>query len=70
MFLSFLYCITEYYYLQQNPNAIFIGMLLFATISITVYSKKIIELFRDNIEMYINIYMGDTSENIQTIQKK
>lgn len=67
--LSFGYCIMEYYYLHNIPNAIFIGMLVFATIGVAIWSKKVIILFRDNIEMYINIYMGESSDTIKSIQK-
>ena len=67
--LSFGYCIMEYYYLHNIPNAIFIGMLLFATIGVAIWSKKVIILFRDNIEMYINIYMGESSDTIKSKQK-
>jgi len=58
----------EYYYLHNIPNAIFIGMLVFATIGVAIWSKKVIILFRDNIEMYINIYMGESSDTIKSIQ--
>lgn len=68
MILSFGYCIMEYYYLHNIPNAIFIGMLVFATIGVAIWSKKVIILFRDNIEMYINIYMGESSDTIKSIQ--
>ena len=67
--LSFGYCIMEYYYLHNIPNAIFIGMLVFATIGVVIWSKKVIILFKDNIEMYINIYMGESSDTIKSIQK-
>ncbi|MGP1567587.1 MAG: hypothetical protein ACTTHM_02605 [Peptoanaerobacter stomatis] len=67
--LSFGYCIMEYYYLHNIHNAIFIGMLVFATIGVVIWSKKVIILFKDNIEMYINIYMGESSDTIKSIQK-
>ena len=68
--LSFGYCFMEYYYFHSIPNAIFIGMLVFATIGIVIWSKSIIKLFSENIEMYINIYMGDSSEKIKSKQKQ
>lgn len=66
--LSFGYCIVEYYYLHNIPNAVFIGMLVFATIGVAIWSKKIIILFRENIEMYINIHMGTASDVIKSTQ--